>query len=232
MATLPLLEQAIAAHGGRERFNALQQVRVRVEHLGGMIPWLTGLGKSYPQPAEFQVDFRSGRVSFLRYPNEHSVTVYQRGGVSCDGREIPDYRRRFDGWSKRRRWDPSDAAYFFGYAFWDYLTIPYSLENASITEASNDCIVRVQPEGTDSHSAVQRFYFDRSGRLARHDYRADVIGRIFTGAHLSTDYAEHTPILFAQTRRVYARVRALRTPVSVLDARLRVVSWECSEYEH
>ncbi len=78
------------------------------------------------------------------------------------------------------------------------------------------------PDGSNVHSRIQRYWFDESGLLFRHDYRADIIGPIFYVAHFSHDYRFDLPVPVAQQRVVKIRIGKLSTPISVLDANLVV----------
>ena len=74
------------------------------------------------------------------------------------------------------------------------------------------------PEGFDTHCSVQGFYFDKTGLLVRHDYTADVISKISTGSHYTTNYIEKNGFLVATTRDVKLRLGQWVTPLSVLEA--------------
>ena len=49
-ATKELLERAAARHGGWDRFRRIESITLRVESLGGAIPRLKGLHRSFPLP--------------------------------------------------------------------------------------------------------------------------------------------------------------------------------------
>lgn len=108
-------------------------------------------------------------------------------------------------------WDAVDFAYFSGYAMWNYLTLPFLLRSTGVEVG----VVRDGPDGTvldvhfppgiPTHCPVQRLSFDRSGRLVRHDYTAEVVGGWARAVHLCSEYREFDGLWFPTTRRVFPR---------------------------
>jgi hypothetical protein len=67
---------------------------------------------------------------------------------------------------------------------------------------------------------VQRFQFDETGLILRHDYVADVAGAWARGAHFWRDFVTVEGVPIATHRRVLARLGRLPVPGAVaLDAR-------------
>jgi hypothetical protein len=114
------------------------------------------------------------------------------------------------GLRRNLRWDPLDSVYFAGYAMWNYLTFPYLLTRDGVEVSDGD----TWPEGgetwrrldasfppdIDTHSRRQTFYVDAGGRLRRHDYVPEVIGRWARSAHYCADHVQAGGLLFP-TRR-------------------------------
>jgi hypothetical protein len=134
--------------------------------------------------------------------------------------ELPNYRSRFHGFAKWRRWTPTDAAYFFGYSLLTYFSVPFVLKDCKILRAGRNAItVRLVP-ALESHCQVQTFWFDPQGMLTRHDYAAEILGRIFHGAHYSTDFTDVQGVKLARIRRVVPRLGVVPLPIAVLSAAL------------
>jgi hypothetical protein len=220
---LAVLERAEKRHGGAARFARVASVRAHVEHLGGPLPRLKGLGKTWSPPTEAVVSPRARRVAFLGmaageviFENGDMRLVGPDGGVT----ESRDHRPRMP----RGRWSPVDAAYFFGYALVTYFSLPFLLRACGYIGRRRwrdlDGLTVEFPPGFPTHSRVQSFFFDAEGLLRRHDYTADVVGKWATGAHFSDGYVEAGGLVFATGRRVVATVFGRPTPIPVLDARL------------
>ncbi len=233
-----ILARAIQRHGGEAGKACLAAVRLRVAHLGGAIPTMKGLGRTHPAPGEITVEPFERRLTFHDYPAPGSTIVYDAGllalhpGEGGGGKQLHmSYRETFRGLRKLRRWAPLDAAYFFGYAVSDYLALPWSLQALEITGSGVtrqgdmlfDRLDVLHPEDRDTHSRKQSYYFAPDGLLVRHDYRADVLGRMFTGAHMSSDYDESLGAPIATQRVVRARLGRRVLSTIVLEARFEVL---------
>jgi hypothetical protein len=229
------LDRACTRHGGREASAAARHWALRLSDLGGLIPRWKGLGRKFPAPASVDVWPQAKRAVFHDFPQAGQVGVYDRGRVAI-GLDAgacptgPSHRGTFAGIAKWRTWWPEDLIYFLGYALVDYLSLPFSLREQELIQARRgrrgvELWFRF-PAGADTHSRVQGFYFDESGLLVRHDYRVEILGAIFNGAHLSTDYQDAGGLLLATRRTVYAKpwhypVR-VRLPLPVLRAGLAI----------
>jgi hypothetical protein len=219
-----LLERAAARHGGWERWRSLGAITVRVEALGGPIPRLKGLGRSFPLMSRVTIEPRSRRLIAHDYPTPGHDLVFDRGRV---GSQPDDARARLKAYAPWSRWSPEDATYFFGYALTHYLALPFSLAEAEIVEhlhragraLPDRLTVRYGPDA-HTHGALERFHFDASGLLVRHDYHAEVLGAGAHGAHFSRDYVQLGGLMIARRREVYLRLGDWPTPLPVLHARL------------
>lgn len=85
------------------------------------------------------------------------------------------------------------------------------------------------PPGSHTHGPLERFHFDPSGLLRRHDYQAQIIGPGTHGAHFSDDYVEVEGLQVARARRVVLRLGDWASPVPVLQARLEPRGGRVSE---
>jgi len=219
-----MIETAIHRYGGWPLWHNLDSVMINVESIAGAIPSVKGIGRSFPQCGQMQVSPKEFRTIFF---DRCGLTLgeFDSGTIRQEGAEpIDNYRARFAGLSKYRTWDVRDAMYFFGSAITTYLSVPFLLPDLRTrTEAWGEgfCVHAVFPKEIHTHCARQKFYFDREGLLLRHDYRAEILGRLAYGAHFTSDYEEVCGLPVARRRRVYARIGNWVTPVLVLSASLK-----------
>jgi hypothetical protein len=227
------LARACARHGGDAAFDATRCFSLRLAGLGGVVPWTKGVGRRFPTPAAVDVWPHDRRAVFRDFPAAGQAGVYDAGRVAmtldAEARLAgPSHRSTFAGLARWRTWWPQDAVYFLGYALIDYLSLPFALRALPLVEARRrgdgaELWFR-HPDGADTHSAIQGYTFDATGLLVRHDYRVEIMGRLFNGAHVSRDYRTIGGRPIATDRTVYLKpwhypVRA-RLPFPVLRARL------------
>lgn len=227
------MARACDRHGGLDVFNSISRLELRIAGLKGIVPWFKGLGRTFPSPSAVDVWPHARRATFFDYPARGDVGIYDSGRVTreataTDAAGSRAHRQTFGRLSKWRRWTPEDALYFFGYSLVDYVSLPFTLLHRELIDARRttrgiEMWYRF-PSGADTHSTVQGFYFDESGLLLRHDYRADIMGTMFNGAHVHREHRLVCGILLATHRTVYAKPwhYPVRTalPVPVLEARL------------
>lgn len=233
--TVGVLERARARHGGDAAYARLGRLGFDIESLGGLVPRWRGLGGTFRVPRRVEVEPHARRTTFVDYPAvgeqlvfDRGAIVHRRGGEEEYVTPSPElrFRRRFDGWGRVRLWRPADAAYFFGYALADYHSLPFALDPGRVERGFSDRGVDEVwvrwPAEVDTHSSLQAYRFDASGLLVRHDYRAEIMGRVFNGAHVATDWREVRGVLVARRRVVWAKVGHLpcrkRIPFPVLKA--------------
>ena len=225
---IALVERAIAAHGGRERWQAAKSIRLPFRRGSGALLMLKGFGHTFRAPREFEVLPHERTTIFHAYPDDRHRGCFANGTVRIErneGGEVlsesVDHRGTLTGFAKYRRWSALDALYFFGYALWHYHVVPFTLGEARLVR-----VVRRgnAPIGIDvafapdvhTHCRRQQFYFGADGRIVRHDYVADVIGAWARGAHHWEDYERVSGLLIARRRRVVARIGRRPVPLPVL----------------
>ena len=223
-----VLARAIDRHGGLEAYRAIDAIHLGLVSFGGPLMRLKGLGVTFRKADRVVVRPHDGVVAFDVAGEE---LTYERGAVTSAVGRSDRHRRTFVGLGKLRLWSQVDACYFLGYALLDYLRQPFLLRDVEIVghDASADGGAWVEarfPDDADTHCGIQRFHFDRTGLLVRHDYTADILGRVFTGAHFSADYDETHALPVARGRRVLARLGTVVTPLIALAARLEVEAVE------
>src|ERR1051325_2438489 len=121
-ASTTLVERACARHGGWERYARRAEVSAQIVGLGGPLPAMKGLGKTFPSPHRVVVSPHEQRTRFVDWPAPQGEGRFERGSVSIGARgaeaEARDELHR--GRMPRARWEPLDGLYFFGYALANY----------------------------------------------------------------------------------------------------------------
>jgi hypothetical protein len=232
---MTLLDEVLEAHGGAERWKAVRRVHARARS-GGFLLRSRVPGTRFAD-YDLTVDLDERRTVFDPFPEPGIRGVFERGEARLergDGEVIAsrsDPRSAFFGRSGLRRnlrWDPLDATYFAGYAMWNYLSFPALLlrQDIEVTEAApwrfdGEELRRLEarfPDGLDTHSPDQTFYFDTRRLLRRHDYVADVVGGWAKAAHMCADHVQADGLMFPTRRWVRPigpRNRALPFPTMV-----------------
>ncbi|MEU3183564.1 hypothetical protein ABZ707_05020 [Streptomyces sp. NPDC006923] len=212
---LGLVQQA---HGGLDRWQRLTRLRF-TGSAGGTLPW--------PRP-----DFLANTTATLLTRSQHTViepfgAPGHRGVFTPERVEILDAdgtvlaerdepRRAFEGHPQDRLWDGLQTAYFAGYAFWTYLTVPFLLswDGVRATELepwqeNGETWLRLQVEFPDhiaTHNSVQTLYFGADDHLLRrHDYSADVVAGTPLTAHYTAGYKTFDGFGFPTRRWVVRR---------------------------
>ena len=188
-AAVNLVERACARHGGWKRFDAVTEISARVVSIGGPLPIMKGVGRSYTNPSAVRVEPHSQTTTWVDWPAAGNTGRYERGDVSIiRAHELIRMSTAHRARMPLLRWSPLDALYFFGYALANYWSLPFLLASTRFVRASERAVTVDFPDEFDTHSARQTFHFDESGLLVRHDYAASVVGWWATGSHYSSDY--------------------------------------------
>ena len=199
---MSLLERAIEAHGGAERWAATEALDIALYARG---PAFTLKGRRGRQVrATLQTD--RPLVTFRDFPASGRTGVFDAGRVRIDGdeRSAADARTA----AGRLRWDDLGELYFDGYALWQYMTAPFGFTAPGFEVAELDdrrLLVRY-PAGVPAHSREQVYHFDERARLVRLDYTAEVISRFARAVHLCTEHRDFDGLLFPARRRVHPRL--------------------------
>jgi hypothetical protein len=228
-----VLARAQDYYGGVDTWRALRCIRLIPDRLSGLLPWLKGVGKTFPLPTLFEVTPHQSRTRLLGFPNPDQVGIFENGAVRIERLDDSsivarsDAHRRTFAWpANARRWTPLDALYFFGYALAHYHSLPFSLSlgrlvrvTTSGTKQDPITVLDVElPANLHTHCRRQRFYFDRLGKLVRHDYHAEIVGFLARGAHYWNRQTEFDGFPVSLERHVVARLGSAATSVTALHA--------------
>jgi hypothetical protein len=211
-----LLDLAVKAHGGLERWNKIKAIKVAAS-ITGAIWYVKGkpdVLKDVVLTAETReervtVDF-TGQNKQARFEPDRIVLESANGGL-IDARDNPE--RSFEGQQRETPWDDIDVVYFVGEALWTYLNTPFLYtydgfltEEVPSIQVENETWRRLKvtfPDSVKSHTKEQISCFGPDGLLRRHDYTVDILGGA-TGLNYAMDYRDVDGIIVPTKRRVYA----------------------------
>ncbi|BBX98911.1 hypothetical protein [Mycobacterium lacus] len=229
-----LLGEVLAAHGGLDRWRAVTALTAHGS-FGGLLR--SRLPGNRMATVSVRVALAEQYTVFYGFPHQDQQAVFDRGDTRIETRdgELISARRNaraaFRGLSGLRRnlhWDALDAAYFAGYAWWNYLSLPMLLTREGVTVTEGDpwreagerwrrLEVGFAPD-IHTHSRRQTFYVDAAGLIRRHDYVAEPIGRWARAAHYCGNHRDFSGLVFPTRRRVRPRGpggRSLPYPILV-----------------
>jgi len=212
-----LLERAVEAHGGLEKWDSVRSIDVLFNFSGGLLELKGFPGHLRPTVS---VDTSTPRSVFQRLggnPDDRwiftsdRVWIERRDGLIVEDRSEP--RAAFAGHQRSTPWDRLHLTYFIGYAIWNYLSAPFLFTRPGFTtqeleeHIENGETWRVlevtYPDNFPAHTKVQKIYFDQSFILKRLDYTTDVVGGVAT--HYCYDPKTVDGIVIPTLRRVVRR---------------------------
>jgi hypothetical protein len=215
---IPLLTNAIEAHGGLRRWNAHNNLTASIV-TGGDLWALKGIEQDQT-PRTMRIDLHRQWASVAPFgkPGQRTDFRPERIAIVNAGERVVAERNNprasFARHDMRTHWDPLHRAYFNGYALWTYLTTPFLLamegfgvheiepwrEGAEIWRGLRATF----PASVASHSNEQDFYFGPDMLIRRHDYRVEIAGD-FRAAQYISDPISVDGIRIPTRRRAYLR---------------------------
>ena len=234
----PLLEKALQAHGGLERWRGLRRLSSTIV-TGGALWGLKGYDLP-PIERTVTTDLTRQWAAFIPFREDGSTmmwtpdrVVVQQASDVIGERFMP--RKAFEGHGFDTPWDLMHLAYFQGYAMWTYHALPFVLAEPGYEVAEIEPILdggvelrgiaATFPADIESHTRQQRFYFASDGLLRRHDYEVDIWAGT-AAAHYLDDYIEVDGFRFPSRRTVYPREAD-----GSVNRDLEVVTIALSDYE-
>jgi hypothetical protein len=227
-----LLEMAVEAHGGLDRWNEFNTLRAEVS-IGGAI-WEVKQQPGLLSDKTFEIQTKQERLSITPFSSPGLAAVFvpsrqtlvRSDGAIVESRDDP--QASFTGQVRETPWDKFHVAFFASEALWTYLTLPFlytyqgfECEEIDPWEEDGEQWRRLKvtfPDRVVSHSKTQITHFGPDGLMRRHDYTVDILGGA-TGANYSTNYREFQGIKMPTTRRIYAYDEAMqRVPEPLLVA--------------
>ena len=211
-----LLNLAVKAHGGLERWNKVKSIKVAAS-ITGAIWYVKGKGDflknviltANTRQERLTVDFPGQNKRTLFTPNR--IVIETLDGTLLDARDNPE--KSFQGQLRETPWDDIQVVYFVGEALWTYLNTPFlytrdgfATEEIPPIQVDGETWRRLKvnfPDAVKSHTKEQISCFGPDGLLRRHDYTVDVLGGA-TGLNYASDYRNVDGIIIPTKRRVYA----------------------------
>jgi len=211
-----LLELALKAHGGLDRWRQISTIRV-VASITGAIWFVKGQGDVL-KDVVLTVDTRGERL-VVDFPGQDRRAIFEPRRIvieRADGTPIAardDPEQSFAGQQRETPWDELQVIYFVGEALWTYLNTPFlyvqdgfATEEIAPIDVKDEVWRRLQvtfPDRIKSHTRTQISCFGPDGLLRRHDYTVDILGGA-TGLNYASDYRDVGGIIIPTKRRVYA----------------------------
>jgi hypothetical protein len=212
-----LLEFAIDAHGGLDRWNSFTRLRAEVS-IGGAI-WEVKQQPGLLTDKVFDLLTKEERVTVtpftgadrhLEFTPDRIVIRTSDGGIAEERRNP---RASFEGQVRETPWDKFHVAYFAGEALWTYLLSPFLYtypgfvtEEIEPWQEDGEEWRRLKvtfPDQITSHTRTQITHFGPDGLMRRHDYTVDILGGA-TGANYPGGYHEVQGLMMPSTRRIFA----------------------------
>jgi hypothetical protein len=225
-----LLQLAIKAHGGMERWNQLRAITATMSVTGGI--WHIKGRPDVLKDIFLEASLREEKV-ITHYRNQNRRTFFTSREIISESEEGELLERRahprssFEGHTQETPWDDIHVAYFQSEALWTYLTTPFLYtypgfvtEEIAPWQENGETWRRLKvifPDDISSHTREQISYFGPDGLLRRHEYTVDILGGA-TGLNYAADYKEFDGIMVPVTRRIYAydaEKRKVPTPLLV-----------------
>jgi hypothetical protein len=210
-----LLDSAVAAHGGLDRWNQVRLITFDAS-VTGAFWYLKGQGDAL-KDVRLQVDTTRQRVA-IEFAGQDKravfeprrVVVQRRDGTLIEARDEPE--RSFDGHQFQTPWDDIHLAYFVGEAQWTYLNMPFlatrpgfAAEEIAPIEADGETWRRLAvtfPGHIATHTRRQVLCFGPDGLLRRHDFTIDLLGGVPSQLE-AAGYRDADGIILPTTRRAY-----------------------------
>lgn len=211
-----LLNLAVKAHGGLERWNKVKSVKVAASITGAI--WFVKSKGDALKNVVMTVETKKEQL-IMDFPGQDKRSIFEPAriviektdGTTIDARNDPE--KSFEGHQRETPWDDIHVAYFSGEALWTYLNTPFlythegfATEEISSIQVEGQTWRRLKvtfPDTVKSHTREQISCFGPDGLLRRHDYTVDILGGA-TGLNYASNYRDIDGIIVPTTRRIYA----------------------------
>jgi hypothetical protein len=211
-----LLDIAVKAHGGLQRWNKVKSIRVAAS-ITGAIWFVKGKGDflanvvltADTKTERLCVDFVGQDKRAIFEPTR--IVIEKKDGTRIDARDDPE--KSFVGQQRETPWDDIHVTYFVGEALWTYLNTPFlytqegfATEEIAPIQVEDETWRRLKvtfPDYIKSHTREQISCLGPDGLLRRHDYTVDILGGA-TGLNYASDYRDVDGIIVPTKRRIYA----------------------------
>jgi len=211
-----LLQLALKAHGGLERWNKIKSIKMQASITGAI--WYLKGKSDYLKEIVMTADVKTERV-VTEFPGQDKRSIFEPNRIvmeKLDGTVIEardDPEKSFAGQQRETPWDDIHVAFFSSEALWTYLTTPFlytyagfKTEEIASIQVEKETWRRLKvsfPDYVKSHTREQISCFGPDGLLRRHDYTVDILGGA-TGLNYASGYRDVDGIIVPTKRRIYA----------------------------
>ncbi len=211
-----LLDLAIKAHGGLDRWNQVNSIKVDGSITG--VIWFVKAREGVLKDVVITAETKRQRLT-MELRGQAKRTIFEPSRVviqTAEGELLSaddNPRKSFEGQTMETPWEDVHVAYFSGEAMWTYLNIPFlyaqagfEMEEIPPIQVEGETWRRLKvtfPERVVSHTRTQISCFGPDGLLRRHDYTVDILGGS-QALNYAYDYRTFDGIVFPVTRRVVA----------------------------
>lgn len=211
-----LLQLAVEAHGGLERWSQLTNVKASLSVTGNL--WQLKAQPDALKEIVIEAQLKRQQLTTqLIGTNRRAVFTPDRVSIESQSGIVEEARAEphsaFQGQRLETPWDNLHVVYFNSYALWNYLTIPFlytysgfvTEELATWQEDGEDWrALKVRfPDYIATHTREQTSYFGPDGLLRRHQYTVDVLGNA-PGLNYASDYRDVSGVMVPTKRRVFS----------------------------
>jgi hypothetical protein len=203
-----LAERVVAAYGGEELWRTATAVEALLDTGGFLFRWKRGRGL---RGLHIRTEIREPRTFMKPFYEPEQVGILDGQDVrleTTDGKVIESRKDARAGFPWGRRflwWDKLDFAYFFGYAMWNYLTLPALILRDEIDwrEVSENTLEATFPPHLPTHCPTMQYHFDpETSLLHQYDYTSEPFGGFAVAAHMTPEHRTVDGVTFASKRRV------------------------------
>lgn len=194
----------------------LEKLQFQMKTFKGALVFVKGLGRTFFASRSIHVFPKQRKVEFLYEDHtdtfENGRIIYSRSKKQIENGRLLFRRTTFE------QWYPQHAAYFFGYAWANYMSYPFILPNFELlnfkVHNNGSAAFKIRfPIDFHTHCQDQIFYFSQQKMLCRHDYRAELAGPLVFGAHFTQDYTQSQELQIGFIRKVRPRLGAVLLPI-------------------
>jgi hypothetical protein len=217
-----LLEVAVRAHGGLDRWSQLKNLKSNMSITGTL--WQVKSRPDVLKEIRMEAELRRQQLTTYRV-GEDKRFAWKPNSVAIetvDGHVLSrfdDPRTAFKGQVLETPWEDVHVTYFSSEAMWTYLTIPFlytypgfAVEMLPTWHEDGEewrPLKATFPDSFTSHTREQISYFGKDGLLRRHEYTVDILGGA-QGVNYAYDYRDFDGIMVPTKRRVFAYDAAKR----------------------
>jgi hypothetical protein len=217
--TNDLLNLALSAYGGLERWRSIDSITVK-RYASGALWDLSGLTNAL-RNTEMRIELAEPKVTFFPFTRPGIRGVFKPDVVWIETEDEKVLEKRenpkasFVPLSREKPWDHLHALYFSGYAGLNYQSEPFmftwpgfEVNEIEPWEEDGQRWRRLRvlfPDHIPTHCKEQVYYINEKGLIQRHDYIPESVKLQAPAAQYLWDHKAFSGITLATRRRVVRR---------------------------